>query len=53
MSDTPYPLEPSSPRGHTIREADIEAEFIAKLEAMKYVVRADIRDRKRPWARFA
>lgn len=52
MPHSTYSDESSTSRGSVIREADIESEFIAKLDALKYVIRSDIRDRASLEANF-
>ena len=52
MTDPIYSDDSSSSRGSTIRESQIETEFIDKLSGLKYVIRPDIRDRAALEANF-
>jgi type I restriction enzyme R subunit len=52
MSAPTYSDEPNLTRGSTIRESQIETEFIEKLSGLKYVIRPDIRDRAALEANF-
>jgi type I restriction enzyme R subunit len=43
---------PPAPTGHTVKEQDIESEFIEKLSSLKYIHRSDIHDRASLEANF-